>query len=63
MAERPISLSKHRKARARAEKRATGDANAAKFGRSKAEKRAERQRQDRDATKLDGHRRDRDSDG
>lgn len=63
MADRPISLSKHRKARDRAEKRAKADANAAKFGRSKAEKLADRQRQDRDATHLDGHRRDHDPDG
>lgn len=63
MADRPISLSKHRKARARAEKRATAKVNAAKFGRSKAEKLAERQQQTRDATKLDGHRRDHDPEG
>ncbi|MEM1341509.1 MAG: DUF4169 family protein [Pseudomonadota bacterium] len=63
MASRPISLSKHRKARARAEKRAEADANAAKFGRSKAEKLAERQKRDQDTAKLDGHRRDHDPKG
>ena len=63
MASRPISLSKHRKARARAEKRAAADANAAKFGRSKAEKLAERQKRDQDTVKLDGHRRDHDPKG
>lgn len=63
MADRPISLSKHRKARARAEKRANADANAVKFGRSKIEKLAERQKQNRDTAKLDGHRRDHDPEG
>ncbi|MEM8556063.1 MAG: DUF4169 family protein [Pseudomonadota bacterium] len=38
MDDKPISLSKARKARARAEKRAKADANSAKFGRTKAQK-------------------------
>lgn len=58
MAERPISLSKFRKAKARAERRAQADANAVKFGRSKAQKRAERQDQARQREHLDGIRRD-----
>ncbi|MFZ8942269.1 MAG: DUF4169 family protein, partial [Gemmobacter sp.] len=33
-----VSLSRHRKGRARAEAKATADANAAKFGRTKAER-------------------------
>ncbi|MEM1361106.1 MAG: DUF4169 family protein [Pseudomonadota bacterium] len=58
MAEKPISLSKHRKARARAEKRAQADANAVKHGRSKAEKQRDRQHRLAEDRHLDGHRRD-----
>ncbi len=56
---KPISLSKARKEKARAEKRARADENAAKFGRTKAEKQAEDAQAGRDAKKLDGHKRDR----
>ncbi len=52
------NLNRFRKQKARAEKRAAADANAVKFGRSKAEKTAAeriREKADRD---LDGHKRD-----
>ena len=55
---RVVSLSKARKARAAAEKRAQADANAAKFGRTKAEKAAERAARDKATHDLDGHQRD-----
>lgn len=63
MAEKPINLRQARKDRERARKRAAGDANAAKFGRSKgevslADARARKARRD-----LDAHRVDRDGDG
>ncbi|HBZ43347.1 MAG TPA: DUF4169 domain-containing protein [Maritimibacter sp.] len=52
------NLNQARKARARAEKRTKADANAAKFGRTKAEKRLEDTRAARAARDLDGHKRD-----
>lgn len=52
------SLSKARKARARDEKRATADANAAKFGRSGAEKAADKARAEKAARDLDGKKRE-----
>lgn len=58
MAGRVVSLSRARKDRARAEKRRTADANAAKHGRTKAEKAAEAARAAREAARLDAHRRD-----
>ncbi|MEL7116107.1 MAG: DUF4169 family protein [Pseudomonadota bacterium] len=58
MAEKPISLSKHRKAKARAAKRAQADANAVKFGRTKAEDAHSRAEEDLAAKRLDQHRRD-----
>jgi hypothetical protein len=58
MADKPISLSRHRKARARAEKQARADANVVKFGRSKAERAADAARAAQDERRLDGHRRD-----
>ena len=51
------------KARARAEDRAQADANAAKFGRSKAEKDLEKARTEKAARDLEAHRRDEDEDG
>ena len=54
----PINLNKARKSKARAEKRAKGDANAAKFGRTKAGRAAEADREDRARRFLDQHRRD-----
>lgn len=53
-----INLRQARKTRARDEKRAAADENAARHGRSKALKALERARNDRAAAELDGHRRD-----
>lgn len=53
-----VSLSKVRKAMSRAEKRACADANAAKFGRTKAEKDADKARADKARRSLDGHKRE-----
>ncbi len=55
-----INLRAARKSAARDAARAAGDANAAKFGRSKAQKRVEEADADRAARHLDGHRRDKD---
>ena len=46
----PINLNKARKAKARTEKRAKADANAVAFGRSKAEKAADRAARERGET-------------
>lgn len=54
----PINLNQARKARARAEKRKTGDVNAAKFGRTKAQRAEEDAARVRAETHLDGHKRD-----
>ena len=62
-ADAPINLNRARKARARADRKAAADANAAKFGRTRAERAAEATRTARDALTLDGHRIDRDDDG
>ncbi len=59
MAKKVISLSAHRKARARADKRARADANAVKFGRTKAEKAREAAEEARAERAHDGHRLDR----
>ena len=59
MADKPISLSKHRKAKTRAAKRATADANAARFGRTKAEKARDAAEAAQSDRRLDGHRLDR----
>jgi hypothetical protein len=58
MSNSPINLNKARKAKARADKRAQADANAAKFGRSKAEKDRQRSAEVRAAQHLDAHKRD-----
>ena len=52
------NLNKFRKQKARAEKRAQGDANAAKFGRTKAERDLESARKEKDRRDLDGHKRE-----
>ncbi|PQO22943.1 DUF4169 domain-containing protein [Rhodobacteraceae bacterium WD3A24] len=58
MTGKPVNLRAARKARVRAEKRAAGDANAAKFGRTKAERaRAEAEAKAARA-RLDAHRRE-----
>lgn len=53
-----INLRQVRKDRDRAEKRAKADANAAKFGRNKAQKASEKADADRAAKHLDGVKRD-----
>ena len=55
---KPVNLNQARKARARADRQARGDANAARFGRTKAEK--QRDKTDKDAARrhLDGHKLD-----
>ncbi|SEM68248.1 DUF4169 family protein [Palleronia pelagia] len=55
MSDGPINLNKARKARKRADDKALADANAAKHGRSKAERVAEAARTDRARALLDGH--------
>lgn len=49
------NLNRFRKDKARAEKRAEGDENAVKHGRTKAQKALERARADKAARDLDGH--------
>ena len=53
----PINLNKHRKARAKAAKKARADENAVRFGRTKAEKDAEKAQADKAARHVDGHKR------
>lgn len=53
-----VNLRQVRKAKARRADRAEGDENAARFGRSKAEKALEEARNRRDEAHLDAHRRD-----
>ncbi len=53
-----VSLSKARKTKARAESRRQADANAAKFGRTKAEQTADAAKTDVQKRRLDDHRRD-----
>ena len=54
---KPINLNKARKARARADKKARADANAVKFGRTKAEKDLDNARGQKARSDLDAHRR------
>lgn len=54
----PVNLNRVRKQKARAEKKARADENAARFGRTKAEKVLEKARADKAARDLDGARRD-----
>ena len=54
----PVNLNKARKARARDAARKQADANAVKFGRTKAEKDLDKARSDQAAASLDAHRRD-----
>lgn len=53
-----VNLNRVRKARAREDDRRDAEANAAKHGRSKAEREAEAARLAREAADLDGHKRD-----
>lgn len=50
----PINLNKARKARARSEKKARADANAVRFGLTKAEKERAKAETDRAKRELDG---------
>ena len=61
MTDRPINLNRYRKDRARAEKRARGDANAAKFGRTQSEKSRGAAEQARADRTHEGHRLERPS--
>lgn len=60
MSDAPINLNRARKARARAERRRAADANAARFGRSKAERVLEATRSEAARRMLDAHRLDED---
>ena len=51
----PINLNKHRKAKARAEQKAQADANAVRFGWTKAERMLDAAREEKTATFLDQH--------
>ncbi len=55
------NLNQFRKAKARAEKRATADENAAKFGRTKAQKRLEAAEAEKARAALEAHRREDDT--
>ncbi|EYD72488.1 DUF4169 family protein [Limimaricola hongkongensis] len=55
---KPVNLNQFRKRKARAEKTARADANAAKFGRTRAEKARDAAQAEAAARRLDGHRRD-----
>lgn len=55
---KPVNLRAFRKARQRDEKRAQGDANAAKFGRTKAEKESQARAEDKARTTWEAHKRD-----
>ncbi len=52
---KPVNLNRYRKEKARAEKKARADHNAAKFGQSKADKTVAKLRQDKQRRDLDGH--------
>ena len=52
------NLNRFRKQKARAEKRARADANAARFGRSKAEKALDNANKQKHDAMLDAHKRD-----
>lgn len=58
MTAKVVNLTRARKARARDDKRAKAEANAAKFGRTRAEKLAEAQAAEKAARHLDQHRRE-----
>ena len=58
-----VSLNRFRKEKARGEARAKADANAVKFGRTKAEKELEKARAEQTARALDGAKRENDPSG
>ena len=53
-----VNLNRFRKEKARADKKAQADENAAKFGRSKAEKTKDRATSELEIFRLDQHKRD-----
>ncbi|MCH2163067.1 MAG: DUF4169 family protein [Marinovum sp.] len=55
MSDQPVNLNRFRKQKARAEKRARADANAAKFGRTKSERAAQDTESVKTKRYLDGH--------
>ena len=59
--ERPVNLNRYRKDKARADKRARADQNAVKFGRTKAQKDAEKAETTRITRLFDSHKQDRDT--
>ncbi len=58
MSEKPVNLNRVRKERARAEKKARADANAANHGRTKAERRLHKVRAEISKRRLDQHARE-----
>ena len=52
---KPVNLNRFRKEKARAEKKARADENAAKHGQSKADRTVVKLQQDRQRRDLDGH--------
>ncbi|WP_170357726.1 DUF4169 family protein [Ruegeria arenilitoris] len=52
---KPVNLNRYRKEKARAEKKARADRNAAAFGRSKADKQLDKARADKASRDLDNH--------
>jgi uncharacterized protein DUF4169 len=54
----PVNLNRFRKQKARVEKKARADQNAASYGRSKADRELERVRAEKAARDLDGHKSD-----
>ncbi len=52
---KPVNLSRYRKEKARAEKKARADQNSVAFGRSKAEKEVLQKQQDKQRSDLDNH--------
>jgi hypothetical protein len=54
----PVNLRAARKARERLKKRAQADGNAARFGRTRAERELQAARADKARAELDAHRRD-----
>ncbi len=58
MTGKPVNLRRARKQKARDEARAEADASAARHGQTKAERTLRAARQDLEARRLDGHRRE-----
>jgi hypothetical protein len=55
---KPVNLNRFRKDKARAEKKARADANAAKHGRSKAERELDKAREDKAVRDIESHKLD-----